>query len=209
VTEEEARGWIAHHVPRETISLLERYVAALLAEAQSQNLIALSTAGTIWGRHIVDSAQLLRLAPQRSQGGWVDIGAGAGLPGLVIAIMSDWKVTLVESRRKRITFLQEMIEFLNLQNCSVAGVAVEKLTLSAPAAIISARAFAPLPRLFETSGHLGDKRSFWLLPKGKSWQGELDAAQREWDGSFHVEHSLTDAASAIIIAHGLRRKGRR
>lgn len=206
LSEHQAREWLkAQSVPRETMEKLEAYVAMLLAGADRQNLIAASTKDEIWARHIVDSAQLLPLAPV-PQGTWVDLGSGAGLPGIVIAILSPWPVVLSESRRKRIEFLCEVVRALDLSNVTVAGQRAETLTLEEPAQIISARAYAPLPKLFATARHLADPETFWLLPKGKSWQNDLADAQTNWQGSFHVEQSATDSDSAIIVAHSVRQK---
>lgn len=210
MTEDEARLWIDSHfdVPRETRAKIERYIELLLYESGRQNLIAQSTQLVIWSRHIVDSAQLLLLAPDvKEQSLWVDLGSGAGLPGLVIAMLSGWNVRLVESRAKRAHFLENMVSELALTNVEVVGGRVETLKLDRPATVISARAFAPLPKLFDSAHHLGNSKTFWLLPKGKSWQSDLEAAKLNWRGVFHVEHSCTDTESAIIIAKSVRRKG--
>jgi 16S rRNA (guanine527-N7)-methyltransferase len=213
VTEDEARAWIEAHfdVSRETWQALEIYIALLFDEMSRQNLIAESTRDHVWARHIVDSAQLLRHAPSGEgelPGDWIDLGSGAGLPGIVIAILSGWRVLMVESRRKRIDFLNQVIDRLDL-NARVFGGRVETVKDIAPAAVISARAFAPLPRLFTSSAHLSTGETLWLLPKGKNWQNELETAQQTWQGAFHVERSITDPESAIVVARSVKRKGRR
>lgn len=210
MTEDEARAWIAAQfdVPRETWALLERYIALLFDEMTRQNLIAESTRDHVWSRHIVDSAQLLIHAKGASTNGdWIDLGSGAGLPGVVVAILSGWRVLMVESRRKRIDFLSQIVDTLDL-NASVFGGRVEMLRDVAPGAVISARAFAPLPRLFSTSAHLSTGETLWLLPKGKNWQNELETAQQTWQGAFHVERSITDPDSAIIVARSVKKRGR-
>ncbi|RVT43839.1 16S rRNA (guanine(527)-N(7))-methyltransferase RsmG [Sphingobium algorifonticola] len=214
MTEEEARAWLAcHDVSREAFARLNGYVALLLDEMQHQNLIAQSTRDHVWARHIVDSAQLLPLAPapkmDTGRAGWIDLGSGAGLPGVIIAILSPWLVTLVESRRRRIDFLAHVVAELRLDNVRIFAGKVETLQLEQPATVISARAFAPMPRLFATAHHLADAGSFWLLPKGKSWQSDIDDAAKDWHGLFHVEHSVTDPDSAVVVARSVRRKGRR
>ena len=211
MTEDEARLWLTHQdVSRETLAQLEHYIAVLFDEMAHQNLIAESTRDHIWARHIVDSAQLLPLAPTPNERGrgWIDLGSGAGLPGIVIAILSRWKVTLVESRRKRVDFLAHVVATLGLDNVEIFGGRAETLKTSVPAAVISARAFAPLPKLFASAHHLADSKSFWLLPKGKSWQSDIDDAALLWHGMFHVEHSVTDPDSAVVVARSVRRKGR-
>lgn len=186
---------------------LERYVSLLLLESERQNLISASTRDHVWSRHIVDSAQLVPLVPF-STGVWIDLGAGAGLPGIVVATLFDGEVVLVDSRRKRVEFLQQVIDELKITNVRAELSRVETFA-SRPASVISARAYAPLPKLLSSAQHLADRHSFWLLPKGKSWQGELELAKAEWLGTFHVEHSITDPDSAIVVARDVRRKGRK
>lgn len=212
MTEEEARAWLGQQfdVSRETWERLEAYVAILLAEMEQQNLIAESTRPHVWARHIVDSAQLIPLAAKAGEGQWIDLGSGAGLPGIVVAILTNRPVQMVESRRKRIDFLNGVIEHLGLSRASVFGGRVETVPV-AQAAVISARAYAPLPRLLESAVHLSTEKTVWVLPKGRNAQNELETASRSWQGVFHVERSVTDADSAIIVAHAVgsvRRKAR-
>ncbi|MGE4321467.1 MAG: 16S rRNA (guanine(527)-N(7))-methyltransferase RsmG [Sphingobium sp.] len=205
MTEEEARGWLSDHfdVSRETWDRLEIYVRALLDGMEQQNLISESTRPHIWARHIVDSAQLLPLAQTADDGLWIDLGSGAGLPGVVIAILSDRPVLMMESRRKRVDFLREVIAMLGLRNAQLFPGRIE----TAPpqqAAIISARAYAPLPRLLSSARHLSDDHTLWVLPKGRNAEIELEAARPSWQGVFHVERSVTDEDSAIIVGHSVR-----
>ncbi|EQB13650.1 16S rRNA (guanine(527)-N(7))-methyltransferase RsmG [Sphingobium lactosutens] len=210
MTEEDAKAWIDAHfnVSRETWKCLERYVAILLSAMDEQNLIAQSTRPHIWTRHIVDSAQLLGLTSNASSGLWVDLGAGAGLPGIVIATLSDRPLLMIETRRKRIDFLKDVIADLGLRNAQVFGGRVE----AAPAmnaAVISARAYAPLPKLIGSALHLSNTDSLWVLPKGRSAKNELEAARASWQGVFHVEPSVTDADSAIIVARNVAPAGKK
>lgn len=213
MTEDEARAWLTGQfdVSRETMARLERFVAMLLEAMGEQNLIAESTRPHVWARHIVDSAQLLTHAQMAGEGAWIDLGSGAGLPGIVVACLSDRPMLMVESRRKRIDFLNEAIATLGLLNATVFGGRVEMVPPRA-AAVISARAYAPLPRLLESAAHLSDKNTLWVLPKGRNAQNELEATRPSWQGVFHVEPSVTDADSAIIVARAVKpvakRKGR-
>ena len=210
MTEDEARAWLTAQfdVPRETWDRLERYVAILLSAMDEQNLIAESTRPHIWARHIVDSAQLLLLARDAGEGEWVDLGSGAGVPGIVVACLSERPVVMIETRRKRIDFLNDVIAQLGLRHARVFGGRVESV---APmrAAVISARAYAPLPKLFGSALHLSDKNSLWVLPKGRNAQNELEAARPAWQGMFHVEPSVTDAESTIIVAHAVMPAGKK
>ena len=189
-------------VSRETFQKLEAYVALLRDENERQNLVAASTLDRVWERHILDCAQLARFEPHAGAS-WVDIGSGAGLPGIVIACLVSGPVTLVEPRRLRADFLQRAAEMLDLQ-ATVIPAKVDKMTGYFD--VITARAVAPLARLIEISHHLSTRNTVWTLPKGRSAHSELADAGRAWQGAFHVEHSVTDDDSAIIVATGVRKR---
>jgi 16S rRNA (guanine527-N7)-methyltransferase len=191
-------------VSRETFQQLETYVAFLRESAGEQNLIARSTLEQVWDRHILDSAQLVRFEP-RAGSVWLDIGSGAGLPGLVVALLVDGPVTLVEPRRLRADFLQSTVERLGLsKRVTVEHAKVERLIGKFD--MITARAVASLSRLLEISSHLSTKKTVWAFPKGRSALTELAEAQRAWQGVFHVEQSVTDEDSYIIVASGVGKK---
>jgi 16S rRNA (guanine527-N7)-methyltransferase len=202
MTEGEAAAWLRSDlgVSRETMDALERFVSFLKLEAQSQNLISASTLDQIWSRHIVDSAQLLKFVdPSQAKMAWLDLGSGAGFPGLIIALLSDFQVTLVESRARRIDYLQRAIGMLDLtRRVRVAGVTLERLD-SAPFSVISARAFAPLPKLFELAERFATNNTLWLLPKGRNAGQELEDTRNVWDGDFHVMPSITDQEAGILV----------
>lgn len=210
MTEDEARAWIeGRNVPRETLERLDHFVAFLTAENDQQNLIAASTIPTIWSRHLVDSAQLLDHADGAGSGRWIDFGSGPGFPGLVVAAMGDRPVDLVESRAKRVQFLNAAVEILGLSGkVRVFGSRVETMPLETYA-VISARAFAPLPKLLEIGRRFADQDTLWLLPKGRNAAAELAETRKAWQGSFELVPSLTDADSSILIARGVRSSGER
>jgi len=193
-------------VSRETIDLLGRYVALLTQENERQNLIARSTIDDIWQRHIADSAQLVRFAP-RPDSSWLDIGSGAGLPGLVIAILTEGPMTLVEPRRLRVEFLARAVQELGLSG-RVAVHAAKVERIAGKFDVITARAVASVHSLLSISHHLSTDKTLWLFPKGKSAQSELDEARAKWQGDFRLETSLTSDEAAILVASGVRRKGR-
>jgi len=213
MTEDEARQWLEHSFPvsRETWDRLERYVTHLLAGMDEQNLIAESTRDHIWARHIVDSAQLIPLVPPPAREGdlWVDLGAGAGLPGIVIAILSGYRVIMIEMRRKRVEFLERVIAGLRLGNASVFPGKVERAApaLAQPASVISARAYAPMERLIASALPLAGKNTLWVLPKGQNFQNELDIARSLWQSDARVEPSLTAPESAILVLQNVRKRG--
>ena len=191
-------------VSRETLERIEMYVELLRSATTEQNLIAPSTVDSVWERHILDSAQLVRYEP-RFGASWVDIGSGAGLPGIVIALLVSGLVTLIEPRRLRAEFLQRAVDTLVLTpRVTVRHSKVERI--SGIFDVITARAVTSLPKLLELSSHLSTKKTTWALPKGRSALTELAEAQRAWQGVFHVEQSVTDDDSYIIVASGVGKK---
>jgi 16S rRNA (guanine527-N7)-methyltransferase len=202
VTEGEVRAWIEARYGPERLSLLERYVSALLESNQEQNLISKSTEAVIWARHILDSAQLERFAPEA--GTWLDVGSGPGLPGIVLAILTGKPVLLVEPRRKRMAFLEEVCASLGLEQVRVRQANIERVSDESFDAV-TARAYAPLPEIFSSTVQLTKPSTIWILPKGRSAAAELAEAQKTWHGVFHVEQSLSDEEARIIVATGVRR----
>jgi 16S rRNA (guanine527-N7)-methyltransferase len=208
VNEDQAKAWLTDelNVSRETLARLDHLRELVIAESTLQNLVSAATIPHFWARHIVDSAQLLPLAGEAQPGAWLDLGTGAGFPGMVIAILSSRPIILVESRRKRFEFLRELAVALNLPHVSVHGGRLEVLETRS-VSVISARAFAPLPKLLEISVRFSRNETVWLLPKGQSAQDELALIDKTWHGKFHVNRSITDENAAILVAQGvLRRK---
>lgn len=203
--EQTARAYLETKFGSETVAPLERYVELLLTENRSQNLISKPSESAIWQRHIVDSAQLLEFVPREtfevsSKAPWLDLGSGPGLPGLVIAtIRPQWPVILVESRKRRVAFLEDCIDRLQLQHCSVIGERLEQIE-PFEAQVISARAFAPLTKLLRLSAPFSTRTTRYLLPKGRSAAHELAEAKPKVRKMFHVEQSLTDPDAGIIVS---------
>jgi 16S rRNA (guanine527-N7)-methyltransferase len=207
MTEAEAQSWLEGEGcwTGEAGDRLRAFAALLLEEADRQNLISAASREQLWARHIVDSAQLLPLA-KGAEGLWVDLGTGAGLPGIVIACLRAAPILMVEARALRVAFLQRCIDALGLTHARVVCDKVERVKLDAPAAIISARAYAPMDRLLASAAHFTDSSTIWLLPKGRNAENELAIARRDWQASFHVEQSLTDPESAIVTLTALSRR---
>jgi len=193
--------WVAGRpVSRETFEKLEAYVALLRDESSRQNLVSASSLESIWERHILDSAQLARYEP-RPQSCWLDIGSGAGLPGIVVACIVDGPVTLIEPRRLRAEFLHKVAESLHLE---AKVVATKAERVEGKFDVITARAVASLTQLLKISAHLSTRKTVWALPKGRSAEGELAEAKRTWQGDFRVEPSVTDATSFIVVGTEVR-----
>ena len=197
-----ARDWLkqACAPTAEQWARLERFAAMLVEENDRQNLIAASTIPTLWVRHIADSAQLLALDTD-GDGLWVDLGSGPGLPGLVVAILSERPMLLVESRRRRCEFLRDVVGELGLGHVEVAEAPLERVA-TRPAGTISARAFAPLDKLIDLSARFSTESTRWLLPKGRNAVKELALLPQPWQRMFHVEQSRTDATSQILVGRG-------
>lgn len=208
-SEDGARAWLAELPEWDATAAerLETLVALLEQENARQNLVSAASLTEVWRRHIADSAQLLAHVSRETSGPWLDLGAGAGFPGLVIAALRpDISVLLVESRTKRIDWLERAVAALGFANAEVIGGRLESVS-TRPARVISARAFAPLPRLLALSARFSTSDTRWLLPKGRSATQELDEI-RGWRHMFHVKQSLTDPEAGIIVGELLGPEGK-
>ena len=187
---------------------LERLVALLAGENDRQNLVSAGTLPNVWQRHIADSAQLLCHVPRETASPWLDLGTGAGFPGLVIAALRpDCEVVMVESRGLRAAWLEHAKSALGLTNAVVVSERIEQVE-ARPMRVISARAFAPFDRLLKLSARFSTGDTFWLLPKGRSARQELQEL-RGWNHLFHVEQSLTDSDAGLIVGQLIGKKGRK
>ena len=203
--EMQARAWVGRQfdVPRETMERLDAFAALLREESAHHNLVSKASLDQLWLRHIADSAQLLAFPPSGSAS-WVDLGAGAGFPGLVVALLHGGRVTLVEERRLRVDFLRRAAESLDVQVEIIAS-KVERI-VGRSFDVISARAFAPLPRLLDLGTGLSTTKTIWVLPKGRNAETELAALDASWQGAFRIEASVTDPGAGIIVAQGVQRR---
>lgn len=194
-------------VPRETIDRLEAFEALLREENERQNLVSRGSLEALWTRHILDSAQLIRFAPAASRT-WLDLGSGAGFPGLLVPLFHPAGAILVECRRLRTDFLRTAASTLGIADrVEVLASRVESVP-DRTVDVISARAFAPLPKLLALAERFSTPGTVWILPKGRNAKSELDAARSSWQGDFRLEPSLTDADAGIIVATGVHRRTR-
>ncbi len=206
--EAQARAWLRQRpgFDRAAEERLELLVALLADENAHQNLVSAASMAEVWRRHIADSAQLLGHV-SRETSPWLDLGTGAGFPGLVIAaLLPETEVLLVESRARRIDWLERATLAMGLERVRVIGSPLERVP-EQTVRVISARAFAPLPKLLRLAARFSTSDTLWLLPKGRSAAQELSALSG-WENMFHVEQSLTDPDAGIIVGHLLDRKGR-
>ncbi|MBX7482247.1 16S rRNA (guanine(527)-N(7))-methyltransferase RsmG [Qipengyuania qiaonensis] len=199
-TESDARSYVADLAGDAAIARLDILIEELARENELQNLVAKATLGTVWQRHVADSAQLLQFCEPSSP--WLDLGSGAGFPGLVIAAMRpEISVILIESRKRRVDWLERAVASMELTNCQVEGRRLESVE-SVSAGVISARAFAPLDRLLALSARFSTKDTCWVLPKGRSAAQEVRALPKNRRNMFHVEQSRTDPEAGIVVGRG-------
>lgn len=207
LAEDRERALSRAAVSRETIVRLDRFVALLLAWQSRINLISSNTSDQIWSRHILDSLQLVDLGGGWRE--WVDIGSGAGFPGLVVAIaVADQpgrKVWLVESNYKRCAFLREAARATGA-DVQVVNQKIESAADQLPSApdIVSARAVAPLERLFAMTYPLLKTGGLGLFPKGQDVESELTAAAKYWRFRPSLTASITEADGRIVTVSDLQ-----
>jgi 16S rRNA (guanine527-N7)-methyltransferase len=193
----------AHGVPRGTMAAFDSY-AALLNEWQLRmNLVGPSTLPAIWDRHFSDSAQLLGLTSHGRS--WLDIGAGAGFPGLVVALLDpEARIVLVESITKKCRFLEEAVTVLGIsgrvkiENCRIEALSRQKFD------VVTARALASLEQLFHWALPYAGSGTLWLLPKGVRVEEELAIAIDRFAFDYNLVPSRTDDSARIVVASGVK-----
>lgn len=188
--------WI---VSRETSERLATYEALLLRWNEKINLIGPKEASQLRSRHVEDALQLLPLLPE---GDVVDLGSGAGFPGLVIAIAGERHVTLVEADLRKASFLREAARVTGAR-ATVVGRRIESCGVR-DARIVTARALAPLPRLLELAHPLLAEGGVCLFPKGGNVEAELTVAQARWQMTATRHPSQTTVGGCILEVRHLR-----
>ena len=188
------------NVPRETLAKLQTYLDCLAKWQTSHNLVGETTMADPWCRHFLDSAQLLRRYREEHPGEgsaiWLDLGSGAGFPGLVLAILGVGEVHLVESNGKKCTFLRRVI------NQTGAKAVVHQSRIEAldsfPVDVITARALAPISEILAFGEKFcGNGSEYWLL-KGAGAQRELTEAGKYWKLDWRSFPSITDDSGAVL-----------
>jgi len=175
-------------VSADKLEKLELYISLLLKWNKAKNLIGKSTEEDIWERHVLDSAQILKYI-ENDQKIIADYGCGAGFPGVVIAILNNEKeVHLIESNSKKTNFLTEVKRQLNLENIIIHNDRIENVE-AFEVDVITARAFAPLPKLFHFIYPFLKKDSLCILLKGCNYKKEIDEAEEKW--SFNYDSNET------------------
>lgn len=200
-----------YSVSRETYNELKLYQQSLDEWQQKFNLVSNSSLENAWKRHFEDSAQLFRLLPE-SAVSLVDMGAGAGFPGMVLAIMGKAKtpylnVTLVESIAKKTLFLQHVKEITGT-NVEIVNQRIENLS-GRKFDVVTARAVTSLDKLFDYAYPLMHKKSVCIFSKGESYRDELAAAATKWSFICKEVPSVTNPQSVILKIYNLTKRGRK
>lgn len=199
----EERVAVATNVSRETLARLDTILAVLDDWRGRLNLIGPREWAHVWSRHVADSLQLAAILGEARD--IVDLGSGAGFPGLVLAasMPPPVHVTLVESVAKKCAFLRTAIEAAQLP-ANVLWARAETLS-PRPADAVTARAVAPLPRLLDLAAPWLESGAIGVFPKGENWRGELTAAQERWTFACEAIPSRTGGSGAILKLSEVRR----
>lgn len=190
------------NVSRETFSRLESFVELLLKWNGRINLISKNSEKHVWVRHILDSAQLLPFLKDKKD--IIDLGSGAGLPGVVLSILDVKNIDLVDCDTRKCVFLQETKKFsqnnIKIHNCLFAE------TKFANIDIVIARAFSNIEKLLDiTSGKMRKDGELMLL-KGKAWQEEIATAKLKWQFDYAIFPSVTDKLGVIIRITNIKKR---
>jgi 16S rRNA (guanine527-N7)-methyltransferase len=198
-------------ISRETRDRLRTYAQLLGRWQKTINLIAPSTLGEIWHRHFADSAQLWQFRPDNART-WLDIGSGAGFPGLVLAILgAETGAThhiLVESDARKAAFLREVARATGI-TVDILCMRIENAETRANVKAVdclTARALAPLPRLLEMAAPYFTSSTLGLFLKGKEAAAEVEQAARSWQFDCELKPSMTDEEARVVLLKALKPK---
>jgi len=193
------------NVSRETLQRLETYAGLLVKWQAKINLVGPATLPDLWRRHFLDSAQLLPLLPA-AIGTLADLGSGAGFPGLVLAIMTDWRVHLLDSDQRKCAFLRQVaLDCGVLDRVTIHARRIEQVT-GITADVVTARACAPLDELLDLAEPFIGEKGTGLFLKGAQAEEELTQAQRRWTMRLDRRDSISDPAGKLLIVSQLKRK---
>ena len=188
-------------VSRETISKLETYASCLRGWQQRFNLVGQKSLEDVWHRHFFDSAQLFELCEPTSAH-LVDLGSGAGFPGMVLSIMGQSNVELIESNRKKCFFLTEVAQLAGI-DVKITNGRLEQLPATATADIVTARALAPLSKLLGYVYRRLRPGGVAFLHKGATVEQELTPACKDWKMHLSKHQSQTDPNGMILEVRNL------
>lgn len=200
----ETLALVGVHVPRETLVRLECYSDLLLRWNRTVNLIAQADERDIWTRHIADAAQLAPLlTPQATRA--IDLGTGAGFPGLVLSLITGVHFELVEADHRKAAFLAEAVRATGAP-VRIHAVRAERARIN-PAPVVTARAFAPLLKLVHVASPLLQEGGMLLAQKGRNAEDELTRALAEWHMQVRRIPSRTAPEATILMLSEIHRAG--
>ncbi|MBT3550479.1 MAG: 16S rRNA (guanine(527)-N(7))-methyltransferase RsmG [Rhodospirillaceae bacterium] len=189
------------NVSRETLDRLKSYVDHLSQWQSKLNLIGSSEINHIWDRHILDCAQLIPMI-KPIHGSKLDLGSGAGFPGMVLAILGVSDFTLIESNTRKCVFLRQAAR-LTETSAEIFDGRVEDYKSTEPARVITARALAPLDKLFAMAHPLLAADGVCILLKGQNFKQELTDSRKRWHINVEIHPSESDSSGRILIIKGL------
>lgn len=189
-------------VSRETLIRLQRYADLLEKWNRRINLVSRGTIGDLWCRHMLDSAQLYPLIPDPAAP-LVDLGSGAGFPGLVLAAMGASDVHLIEADKRKCVFLGEAARAIGV-SVSIHPARIESIRPFIARTIVS-RALAPLPDLLDIAINFSNKHSILLFLKGRTANLELTGVEKEWTMRVDQIPSRTDPNGTILRLEAISR----
>ncbi|HKW53906.1 MAG TPA: 16S rRNA (guanine(527)-N(7))-methyltransferase RsmG [Stellaceae bacterium] len=190
------------NVSRETLDRLIVYADLLTAWNARINLVGRNTLGDVWRRHILDSAQLYPHIPQGTRL-LIDLGSGAGLPGLILSILGMPEVHLIESDMRKAVFLREAARVTGA-SASVHALRIDRVK-PLMAEVVTARALAPVAELLEISERFRTPDTVCLFLKGENVQEELTMAAKQWKMTTHQSPSLSDPSGCILRLENINR----
>jgi len=196
-------------VSRETITSLKKYEDLLVKANKSLNLVGNSTINQIWIRHFLDSVQVIDFVDKNDHN-LVDLGSGAGLPGLVLAIAANdrkltVKVKLIEKSPKKVKFLKDTVRALNL-NVEVLQQNILDEQIKFFEDVFVARAFKPLKTILQLIHNKANNWKKIIIFLGKTGKNELLQASKSWDIEYKQRVSVTSNDSTVIEINRLTKK---
>jgi 16S rRNA (guanine527-N7)-methyltransferase len=189
-------------VSRETLDKLRTYVELLNKWQRAINLVSKSTLPHVWERHILDSYQILKYAPEPKSGTWVDLGSGAGFPALVVAMATDFEVHVIESDQRKCQFMREV----SRETSTKLTIHTKRIEAIEPfkADIISARALASLEKLIELAYPFATEKTSFLFLKGQDVDAELTNAAKCWRMDTDKHSSLSSSEGCVLQLKNVR-----
>ena len=199
-------SWLNEYVDvsRETYDRLSLYHNLLVKWQAKVNLVGPDTISDAWRRHFLDSLQISKFIENKNAK-IVDIGTGAGFPGMGLSIFGYQNIHLIESDAKKITFLKEVAR-ITKSNATIHHSRIEQSTIDDVDVVVS-RACAPLPKLYSYASRFVSHETICLFHKGKNYSKDSEDAQSDWQFDMTVSPSVTDTEGVILKIQNLRKRG--